>query len=92
LSALLHQEGLVLAQQPVGEKTNEIPCLQPLLDDVNIAGAVVTADALHTQTASARYLVEEKHADYLFTVKDNQSTLKQDIHDLRLGAFPPSAH
>lgn len=92
LSALLHQEGLVLAQQPVGEKTNEIPCLQPLLDDVNIAGAVVTADALHTQTETARYLVEEKQADYLFTVKGNQSTLKQDIHDLRLDAFPPSAH
>jgi predicted transposase YbfD/YdcC len=63
-----------------------------LLADVDIAGAVVTADALHTQTESARYLVEEKHADYLFTVKDNQATLKQDIHDLRLDAFPPSAH
>lgn len=92
LSALLHQEGLVLAQRQVGEHTNEIPSLQPLLDDVNIAGAVVTADALHTQTETARYLVEEKHADYLFTVKDNQPTLKQDIHDLRLDAFPPSAH
>lgn len=92
LSALLHQEGLVLAQRQVGEHTNEIPSLQPLLDDVNIAGAVVTADALHTQTETARYLVEEKQADYLFTVKDNQPTLKQDIHDLRLDAFPPSAH
>ena len=92
LSALLHQAGRVLAQRQVGEHTNEIPSLQPLLDDVNIAGAVVTADALHTQTETARYLVEEKQADYLFTVKDNQPTLKQDIHDLRLDAFPPSAH
>jgi hypothetical protein len=35
--------------------------------------------------------VEEKKADYLFTVKENQPTLKQDIADLHLEAFPPSA-
>jgi hypothetical protein len=92
LSALLHQEGLVLAQQPVEEHTNEIPSLKPLLDDVDIAGAVVTADALHTQTETARYLVEEKQAAYVFTVKENQPTLKQDIEALGLDAFPPSAH
>jgi predicted transposase YbfD/YdcC len=53
---------------------------------------VVTADALHTQQDTARYLVEGKKADYLFTVKDNQPTLKQDIEDLHLEAFPPCAH
>jgi predicted transposase YbfD/YdcC len=52
---------------------------------------VVTLDALHTQKDTARYIVEEKKADYLFTVKDNQSTLKQDIEDLGLVSFPPSA-
>jgi hypothetical protein len=34
----------------------------------------------------------DKKADYVFTVKDNQPTLKQDIQDLGLEAFPPSAH
>jgi predicted transposase YbfD/YdcC len=63
-----------------------------LLDEVNIAGAVVTGDSLHTQIETARYLVEDKKADYVFTVKDNQPTLKQDIQDLGLEAFPPSAH
>jgi uncharacterized protein DUF4338/DDE family transposase len=92
LSAVVHQEGIVLAQQSVGEKTNEIPCVKPLLDPLNIDGAVVTGDALHTQTETARYLVEDKQADYVFTVKDNQPTLKQDIADLQLGAFPPAAH
>jgi hypothetical protein len=92
LSAVVHQEGIFLAQQPVGDKTNEIPCIKPLLDGLKIEGAVVTADALHTQTETARYLVEDKKADYVFTVKDNQSTLKKDIEDLGLGAFPPSAH
>lgn len=92
LSAVVHQAGIVLAQQSVGEKTNEIPCVQPLLDPLPLAGSVVTLDALHTQTETARYLVEEKHADYVLPVKDNQPTLKQDIADLHLEAFPPGAH
>jgi len=91
LSAVLHQEGIVVAQRAVGEKTNEIPELRRLLAPLSIPGAVVTADALHAQTETARYIVEEKKADYVFTVKDNQSTLKQDIVDLGLEAFPPSA-
>ncbi|MGH8337205.1 MAG: ISAs1 family transposase [Gammaproteobacteria bacterium] len=92
LSAILHQEGLVVAQRAVGEKTNEIPELPRWLEPLPLAGAVVTADALHTQEKTARYLVEEKQADYLFTVKDNQPTLKQDIADLQMETFPPSAH
>lgn len=91
LSAVLHQDGLVVAQQPVGEKSNEIPTLPVLLDGLDIAGAVVTADALHTQGETARYLVEAKHADYVLPVKDNQPTLKDDIQTLRLDAFPPGA-
>ena len=55
-------------------------------------GAIITADAMHTQTATARYLVETKKADYLFIVKDNQPTLRQDIADLKMESFPPSAH
>ena len=92
LSAILHQEGIVVAQREVGEKTNEIPELPRLLEPLPLAGTVVTVDALHTQEATARYLVEEKKADYLFTVKDNQPTLKQDIADLHLESFPPSPH
>ena len=92
LSAILHQEGIVVAQRAVGEKTNEIPELPHLLAPLSIEGAVVTADAMHAQKETARYVVEAKKADYLFTVKDNQPTLKQDIADLHLEAFPPSAH
>jgi predicted transposase YbfD/YdcC len=63
-----------------------------LLAALPLAGAVVTADALHTQAETARYLVEEKKADYVFTAKDNQPTLKADIEALGLDAAPPSAH
>ena len=81
----------MVAQREVGEKTNEIPALPRLLAPLPLEGAVVTADAMHTQEATARYRVEEKKADYLFTVKDNQPTLKQDIAALHLESFPPSA-
>lgn len=92
LSAILHQEAVVLGQISVEAKTNEIPKLPQLLDPMPLEGTVVTADALHTQQQTARYLVEKKKADYLFIVKDNQPTLRQDIATLELKSFPPSAH
>ena len=50
----------------------------PLLEGCDIAGKDVTGDALLTQRALARYLVE-RHAHYHFTVKGNQPTLEHDI-------------
>jgi hypothetical protein len=41
---------------------------------------------------TAGLLVETQKADYLFIVKDNPPTLRQDIVDLELNSFPPSAH
>jgi len=50
----------------------------------------VTGDALHTQKDLASFIVGDKKADYLFTVKDNQPTLKDDTKALALnGGFPP---
>ena len=91
LGAFLHQQEVVIAQRGVDDKTNEIPNVRPLLEALDIEGAVVTADAMHTQKDTAKFIVEEKKADYLFTVKDNQQTLKEDIEALKLEAFPPSA-
>lgn len=90
LSAFSHEDGSVIAEQRVADKTNEIPCVEPLLENLDIEGAVVTADALHTQKETARMIVEKKKADYVFTVKDNQPTLRADIELLHLEAFPPS--
>lgn len=90
LSAILHQEGVVIAQLQVEEKTNEIPKLPELLAPLPLDGALITFDAMHTQTESASYIVEQKNADYLFIVKDNQPTLRQDISDLKLESSPLS--
>ena len=90
LSAFVHQEGITIAQRQIASKSNEIPAAQPLLEPLDLKGQVVTADAMHTQTDLARFLVEEKRADYCFTVKDNQPTLKEDIASLDLNEdFPP---
>jgi hypothetical protein len=91
LSAIVHGSGTVVAQIAVDSKTNEITRVEPLLEDLNIEGAVVTADALLTQKKIAEHLVQEKKAHYVFTAKDNQPTLRQDIATLGLDAFPPSA-
>jgi hypothetical protein len=89
LSALIHKEGVVIAQKSVGEKTNEITEFQSLLDNLDLSGKVVTADALHTQVAHANYLVETKKTDYLFTVKGNQGNLEKAIEDLDDEDFSP---
>ena len=91
VSAVLHEAGVVLAQHRVSEKTNEITSVVPLFAALPITGAVITGDAMFTQKDIATHLVKDKHADYVFTVKDNQPTLRQDIQHLGLGAFPPSA-
>jgi hypothetical protein len=91
LAALMHHEAVVTAQIAVPDKTNEIPCAKALLAPLDLSGAVVTADALHTQRETARYLVEDKGADYLFTVKENQPTLYWDLARLPQRAFSPGA-
>ncbi len=81
----------MIAQCEVDAKSNEIPALRELLDPIPIAGRVVTADALHTQQETARFLVEQKDAHYLFTVKGNQKTQAFDLKAFDWAAIPPSA-
>lgn len=91
MSAFLYHQGVVIAQTQVDDKSNEITAVRPMFEKMDIRGMVVTADAMHTQKDTATFLVKEKKADYFFTVKDNQATLKSDIEALHLEAFPPSA-
>ncbi len=84
LSAVVHKEGIVIAQKDVSEKTNEMTRVKPLFKGLDIERSVVTGDALFTQREIGRYIVEEKRADYLFTVKGNQRELLEDIRALEL--------
>lgn len=74
LAVATHRHALVLSQTEVGAKTNEIPKFSELLDELDIAGWTVTADALHTQRAHATYL-DGRDAYFVFMVKDNQPNL-----------------
>ena len=82
LSGLIHRTGQVIGQVDVDRKTNEIPKLKDLLDPLDITGAIVTVDALHTQTETARHLVEDKHAHYVMEGKMNQPTLYKTLEAL----------
>jgi hypothetical protein len=75
LACMDHASRTVLAQRQVGGAPEEVPVFQPLLDGLDLAGAVITADALQTRPQAAEFLVTRMHAHYLFTVKANQPTL-----------------
>ncbi|MGW0477616.1 ISAs1 family transposase, partial [Streptomyces coeruleorubidus] len=82
LAALEQATGLVLAQLDVGEKTNEITCFQPVLDTVaDLAGTVVTSDAMHTQREHADYLMG-RGAHYTVIAKGNQKKLRRQLKSL----------
>jgi predicted transposase YbfD/YdcC len=81
LAAYLPSEGIVLMQLEVGSHTNEIPTAPNVLKVLDLQGKIVTADALLTQRALSKLIVEAG-GDYVWTVKDNQPQLRRDIEQL----------
>jgi predicted transposase YbfD/YdcC len=81
LAATHHDTQVVLAQQQIDAKSNEIPAFAPLLDHLNLAGTVITTDALHTQHDHARTIVAGG-GHYIFIVKANQPTLRRHLKQL----------
>ncbi|MFJ9152342.1 ISAs1 family transposase [Streptomyces sp. NPDC102270] len=82
LISALRDDGIVLAQREVDAKSNEITAFRPLLDPLDLTGAVVTFDALLTQTDHAKFLVEEKRAHYIAVLKGNHPSLHTLVKDL----------
>lgn len=72
----------MLAQREVDTKSNEITAFRPLLDPLDLTGAVVTFDALLTQTDHAKYLVEQKEAHYIAVLKGNHPSLHALVKNL----------
>jgi predicted transposase YbfD/YdcC len=82
VAALAHGIGTVLGQVAVTEKSNEIPAVRDLLKAfASLAGAVITIDAMHTQTDTAQVILD-RHADYVMTVKGNMPTLYRQLKKL----------
>lgn len=74
VSAWSGRNQLVLGQQKVDDKSNEITAIPELLSLLNIKGAVVSIDAMGTQKAIAEQIIESK-GDYILALKQNQETL-----------------
>ena len=76
VAAVEHGTGLVLGQTQVPDKTNEIPAVRELSRKLDLAGRVVTLDAMHVQQETARSPLEDCAADYVTSsVKNNQPTI-----------------
>jgi hypothetical protein len=94
LTAVSAQTQYYLGSRPVSQKTNEIPVARELILQMDLEGRMVSLDALHTQDETARQLVQEAGADYVFTVKKNRPTQRAAIAQLLPPAsagFPPWA-
>jgi predicted transposase YbfD/YdcC len=78
VSAWATDNRLVLGQVKVEEKSNEITAIPELLRVIEIAGCIVTTDALGCQKEIAAAIIE-RDADYVLAVKGNQGNLHEDV-------------
>ncbi len=78
VSAWAQKNQLILGQQKVDDKSNEITAIPQLLLQLDIAGAVVTIDAMGCQTKIAKQIIDQK-ADYVLSLKGNQGELHDDV-------------
>ena len=78
----------VLREEAVGEKANEITAAKALLGRLPLKGAVVTGDAMFCQKELCRRITK-RGGHFIFTVKDNQAGLKEDVAAAFAAAFSP---
>jgi len=78
VSAWATRQRLVLGQQAVGGKSNEITAIPLLLERLHLAGALVTIDAMGCQTRIAQAILD-RGADHLLALKDNQPSLADEV-------------
>jgi predicted transposase YbfD/YdcC len=86
VSAWASRQRLVLGQQATPDKSNEIAAIPLLLERLELRGALVTIDAIGTQSAIAETIVK-RGGDYLLALKANRPTLHEDV--ARFFADPP---
>src|SRR5262249_21747612 len=78
VSAWASENQLVLGQIKVDDKSNEITAIPELLNMLEVAGCIITIDAIGCQKGIAAQIVE-KEADYVLSVKANQGNLYDDL-------------
>jgi predicted transposase YbfD/YdcC len=78
ISAFATEARLVLGQEKVADKSNEITAIPKLLDYLDIRGAIVTIDAMGCQYKIADKVMS-KDGNYIFSLKGNQESLSDDV-------------
>ena len=78
VSAWASSQRLVLGQQACEAKSNEITAIPLLLERLALRGALVTIDAMGTQTRIAQAIID-RGGDYLLALKDNQASLHDEV-------------
>jgi predicted transposase YbfD/YdcC len=92
VAVFAHRARLVLGQLAVAEKSNEIPCVRKLLKLLpRQVRLLVTVDAMHTQTATARLICTTLKSHYLMIVKSNQPGLLARVTALPWAQVPVTA-
>jgi predicted transposase YbfD/YdcC len=81
LAAYLPDAGVVLMQMEVGAKDNEISAAPRLLKAIDLQGKIVTGDAMFAQRELSRQVIEAG-GDYVWSVKENQPSLRAEIEAL----------
>ena len=90
VSAWASDNGLVLGQVKVNEKSNEITAVPELLGVLMLQGAIVTLDAMGCQKDIAADIID-KHADYVLALKGNHATVHEEVKEFFDDAVPPCA-
>jgi predicted transposase YbfD/YdcC len=72
VAAIAHGSGVILGQRQVPDKRGESVVVHDLLAPLDVAGIVLTLDALHTTKRTARMITGRLHAHYLLILKGNQ--------------------
>lgn len=85
-AAMLHEEKVIIAQHRIPDETTETTQVRELLENVDLAGAVVTADAVNAQRGTAEYIAGKEEdggrdSAYFLFVKGNQPKLQRAVFD-----------
>ncbi len=76
VSAFATLEGLTLAQKVVAQKSGEVEAFLQMLERLNLAGALISLDALYARKTLAKEITE-RGTDYLIALKGNNKTIMQ---------------
>ena len=89
VSAWANKQQVVLGQMATDKKSNEITAVPKLLDVLEIKGCIVTADAMSCQKEIVKK-INEKEADYVLALKENQQTMLSEVKEYFEGALEAS--